>query len=116
MMRLLYDSEGDVLDVIFDERLHRAKKAAYRLRDGLMLYLAVDSMKPVQLTVVNFRILAQLPVVHFNGWQAMKPADKKKILPILTSPTLSPFLKLDPKTGYGHLSTPDMLEVFSAAT
>jgi hypothetical protein len=27
-MRLLYDPEGDVLDVIFDERLHHAKKAA----------------------------------------------------------------------------------------
>jgi hypothetical protein len=48
-MRLLYDPEGDVLDVIFDERLHRAEKTAYRLRDGIMLYLTTDSVKPIQL-------------------------------------------------------------------
>jgi hypothetical protein len=36
-MRLLYDPEGDILDVIFDENLHHAEKSAFRLRDGLML-------------------------------------------------------------------------------
>jgi hypothetical protein len=116
-MRLLYDPKDDVLDVIFDERLHRAEneKAAYRLRDGFMLYVTVDSMKPIQLTVVNYRRLAQLPVVHFNGWQALKKTDQEQLLPILTSPTLSTFLKLDPQTGYGHLSSPLMLEMFSLA-
>ena len=114
-MRFLYDQEGDVLDVIFDERLHRAEteKAAYRLRDGFIMYVTVDLKKLIQLTVVNYRRLAQLPVVHFNGWQTLKKTDKEKLLPILTSPALATFLKLDPQTGYGHLSSPPMLEMFS---
>jgi hypothetical protein len=52
-MRLLYDAEVDVLNVIFDERLHRAEQAAY--------------------------------------------------------------LKLDPQTGYGHLPSQPMLEMFPLA-
>jgi len=49
---LSYYPEGDLLEVIFDTSLHRVKKTAYRLRDGLMLFVAVDSAKPVQLTIV----------------------------------------------------------------
>lgn len=114
-MRLLYDSEGDVLNVIFDERLRDADQAAYRLRDGLMLYVTVDSMKPVQLTVVSYRRLAQQPRFHFNGWEKLKAADRKKLLPILASPAISAIVKLDPKTGYGYLASPPMLEMFSLA-
>jgi hypothetical protein len=115
-MRLLYDPEGDVLDVIFDERLHRAeKKAAYELSDGFILYVTSDSMKPIQLTVVNYRRLAQLPKFQFYGWERLKAADRKKLLPILSSPSVSAIIKLDPKTGYGHLASPPMLEMFSLA-
>jgi len=114
-MRILYDPEGDVLDVIFDERLHRAEKSVFRLRDGLMLYLTADQMKPVQLTVVNYLRLAQLPALHFNGWQRIKAGDRKKLLPILNSPMLTNFVKLDPKTGYGHLASHAILEMFSVA-
>ncbi|MGH7600644.1 MAG: hypothetical protein ACREOI_30170, partial [bacterium] len=97
MMRLLYDPEGDVLDVIFDELLHRAeKKAAYELSDGFMLYVTTDSMKPIQLTVVNYWRLAQLPTFNFYGWKKLKAADRTKLLPILDSPAISAFLKLDP--------------------
>lgn len=114
-MRLLYDPEGDVLDVIFDERLHRAEKAAYRLRDGIMLYLTADSVKPIQLTLVNYRRFAQLPVLQFEGWQSLKPSAKQRLTPILASPMVSRFLKLDVRTGYGHLASPDVLEMFSLA-
>jgi hypothetical protein len=80
-MRLSYDAEGDVLEVIFDERLHRARKKAYRLRRGIVLYVSVEAMKPVQLTLVSYRGLAQLPVVHFDGWQALPTPEKKLLLP-----------------------------------
>jgi len=114
-MRLLYDAEGDVLNVIFDERLHRAEQTAYRLSDGLMLYVTQDSLKPAQLTIVNYTRLAELPTFYFYGWKKLKLTDRKKILPILNSPSISSFLKLDPKTGYGHLASPDVLKMFSLA-
>ena len=114
-MRLLYDPEGDILNVIFDECLQDVDQAAYRLRDGLMLYVAVDSMKPIQLTVVSYRRLAELPSFHFNGWAKLKAADRTKLLPILNSPAVSAFLKLDPQTGYGHLASSPVLEMFPLA-
>jgi hypothetical protein len=114
-MRLSYDSEGDVLNVIFDERLRRAPKIAYELREGFILYLAVDSMRPVQLTAVNYRRLSEFPTFLFSGWKKQKSADRKKLLPILASPALSSFLKLDPRTGYGYVSKSVMLDMFHLA-
>lgn len=114
-MRLLYDPEGDVLDVIFDERLHHAEKAAFRLRDGIVLYVTIDSMTPIQLTVVNYRFLAQLPQIHFNKWQELPLIEKDQLLPIINSPAVSTFVKLDSKTGYGHLASSPVLEMFPLA-
>jgi len=114
-MRILYDPEGDVLDVIFDERLHRSDKIAYELRDGFILYVTVDSLKPIQLTVVNYQRLAQRSTFLFSGWKKLKAADRKKLAPILASPALSSFLKLDPQTGYGYVGKSVMLDVFPLA-
>jgi len=116
-MRLSYDEEGDVLEVIFDERLHRARarKNAYKLRLGIVLYLSADTMQPVQLTLVSYRALAEFPVIHFEGWDKLSKSDKALLSPILKSPAISAFLRIDPKTGDGHISSPDMLEVLPVA-
>lgn len=114
-MNLSYEPDGDLLEVIFDESLHNAEQKAYRLRDGLMLFLTADSMEPVQLTIVSYRGLAQLPSFYFNGWAKLKATDKKKLLPILNSPQVSAFVKLDPRTGYGHLTSHAILEPFALA-
>ncbi len=76
-MFLSYDPEGDVLEVVFDEDLHRAKQAAYQLRDGIILYVTADTLKPVQLTLVNYSGLMRFPVVHFDRWQAIAASDKE---------------------------------------
>ncbi|MCI0694451.1 hypothetical protein L0337_20880 [candidate division KSB1 bacterium] len=116
-MRLSYDPEVDLLEVIFDERLHGVEneKAAFQLRDGIILYVTADLKRMIQLTVVNYRRYAELPVVHFEGWNTFSKKDKQQLLPLIASPTLLAFLKLDPKTGYGHLTTPDVLEMFAVA-
>ncbi|MFQ5630153.1 MAG: hypothetical protein ACE5I1_15400 [bacterium] len=115
-MLLWYDFEGDVMEIIFDKRLHRNEnKAAYSLQMGFVLYLDAESMEPIQLTIVNYMRLTELPIITFDGWQEIKASDKEQLLPILNAPPVSNFLKLDPKTGYGHLSNPGVVEVFSAA-
>ncbi|NUO79515.1 hypothetical protein HUU05_05515 [candidate division KSB1 bacterium] len=50
-----YDAEGDILEVIFDETKHRKQvsQRAFRLRQGILLYVATESNDPVQLTLVN---------------------------------------------------------------
>ncbi len=114
-MRLSYDEEGDVLEVIFNERLHRARKKAYRLRQGIVLYVSTDTMKPVQLTLVSYRGLVQFPVVHFDGWHALPASDKELLLPIISSPAISAFLRIDPETGNGHLASADVLKILPVA-
>jgi len=114
-MFLSYDPEGDVLEVVFDESLHRAEQVAYKLRQGMVLYVTTGGLKPVQLTIVNYRALAQFPVIHFDEWQALPLADKKSLQPLFTSPPISNFLKLDPETGYGHFPSPAMPEILAIA-
>lgn len=114
-MKLNYDPEGDVLEIIFNEALHRGEKKAYKLHDGMILYVSVDKMAPVQLTLVNYRKAVQLPAIYFEGWLKLNKDEQKNILPIITSLPVSSFLRFDPQSGYGHLSTPDVMEVVSAA-
>lgn len=85
-MFLSYDSEGNVLEVVFDESLHQAEQSAYQLRDGIVVYIAARSNKLVQLTRVCYRELAQIPVIHFAGWQKLTAAARKQLLPIVVAP------------------------------
>lgn len=114
-MFISYDSEGDVLEVIFDESLHQAEQMAYELRDGILVYVSMPRHKLVQLTLVNYRALAQFPVVQFEGWKKLTAAAKKKLLPILTSSPVANILRLDPKTGHGHITFPATPEIFAIA-
>ena len=114
-MRMHYDPEGDVLEVIFNEQLHRQEKKAFKLREGIILYLNESALAPVQLTLVNYKKAAQLPALLFNGWQKLTKSEQKKLLPVLTASPVSAFLQIDPRTGYGHLSRPEMFEILSVA-
>ncbi|MCL4704474.1 hypothetical protein KJ068_04905 [bacterium] len=114
-MFLSYDSEGDVLEVVFDESLHQAEQSAYQLRDGIIVYVAARSNKPVQLTLVSYRELARIHAIHFDGWQKLTAAARKRLFPIISSPPLSNFFKFDPKTGYGTIIFPTMPEILAIA-
>jgi len=115
IMYLSYDSEGDVLEVIFDEELHRADQIAYKLRLGIVLYLTADAKQLVQLTLVSYRALAEFPVIHFEGWNALSKSDRALLTPLLKSPAISAFLRIDPQTGDGHIASPNMLEALPLA-
>jgi len=115
VMLISYDPEGDVLEVVFDESLQDAEQVAFKFRDGIVLYTTVNTLKPVQLTLVSYRALAEFPVIHFEGWDKLSKSDKASLSPILKSPVISAFLRIDPKSGNGHISSPDMLEILSAA-
>ena len=110
-----YVPEVDVLEVIFDESLHTAEQVADELRDGIVLCMSAQDHKLVQLTLVSYRELAELPVVDFAGWRKLSASARKRLLPIVTSPTITNFLKLDPKTGAGHVIFPARSEAFSMA-
>lgn len=109
-MQLLYDEEGDVLDVIFKEPASNGSQAGYELRQGVVLYVTAK-MTPLQLTVVNFRRLTQLPVIHFDRLEKHPKKIREKLLSRLASPPLSSLLRIDPATNYGHIMSPALLDV-----
>jgi hypothetical protein len=113
-MQLLYDEEGDVLDVIFKEGEQNTAYAGYELRRGVVLYVTAD-MEPVQLTVVNFQRLTQLPVIHFDLLEAQPKKRRAQLLSLIASPPFSSLLRIDPRTNYGHLMSPAILDVFAKA-
>ena len=112
-----YDAEGDVLEVIFNETLHRAqvRQRAFKLRQGVVLYVATEGIEPVQLTLVNYRRLMPFPQVDFDGWRKLKVSDKKLLKPIINSPAVTAFMKLDTETGYGHIASPNMPDILALA-
>lgn len=114
-MRISYDPEGDVLEVIFDERQQRVSKKAFRLRHGIVLYLTADCQKPVQLTLVSYRALAQLPGFECDGWQRLSTSDKAIVKPVLISPAVSAFIKLDIETGFGQIAVSSVPDIFAVA-
>ncbi len=114
-MRIQYDPEGDILEIIFNEQFHLAEKRSIKLRDGIILFISKTQSVPVQLTLVNYKKAAQLPSIFFDGWNRLEKNEKRELLPIINSSSISAFLRFDPQTGYGHLSSPGMLDVFSEA-
>ena len=109
-MQILYDEEGDVLDVKFRDSKQNAATAGYELRQGVVIYVSAK-MEPLQLTVVSYRRLIELPVIHFDRLEAQSEAIRKKLLPIIASPPVSAILRLDPITNYGHMISPELLDV-----
>jgi hypothetical protein len=113
-MQFFYDEEGDILDVFFKDESENAAEAGYELREGIVLFLTA-SMSPVQLTIVNFRRSAQLPVVHFDLLKKQPPHICGNLLRLIASPPLSSFLRIDANTFYGHVMSPAILDVCAKA-
>ncbi|MCI0617526.1 hypothetical protein L0244_31515 [bacterium] len=112
-MQLLYDEEGDVLEVIFKDGAENVAEAGCELRKGMVLYVTAD-MAPAQLTIVSFRPLTQLPVVHFDRLEKQSAKIRNNLLRLIASPPLSRFLRIDPVTFYGQIMSPALLDVCPA--
>jgi len=95
--------------------LQQTEQAAFEFRDGVVLYTIAATMQPVQLTLVSYRELEQFPVIHFDGWDTLSKSDKALLAPMLKSPAISAFLRIDPQTGDGHIAGANLLEVLPVA-
>lgn len=79
------------------------------------MYVHKKSLKPVRLTIVNYRRLATLPAILFEGWKALTDEEKAIANPLLASPPVANFIQIDSKTGYGHIARPGILEALTVA-
>jgi len=108
-MKILYDDIHDILDMFFGERSSKSEMSAYELRDGIIVFVN-GRMQPVQLTLVNFRRLTEIPVSHFDKLGGYPKEEREKLLHLLKSPPISNILRIDPKQFYGHVVSPSLVE------
>jgi hypothetical protein len=113
-MQLLYDEEGDILDVIFKDDKRTVAEAGYELRQGMVLHVTAN-MLPVHLTIVSFRPLSRLPVVHFDHLKKQPSKIRQQLLQLIASPPVSAFLRVDPATYYGQVIAHPVLEASAKA-
>ncbi|MFQ5650563.1 MAG: hypothetical protein ACE5IY_11530 [bacterium] len=66
------------------------------------------------MTLVNFRRLVTLPVIHFDCLQSQPEEIRQTLLSLIASPPLSALLKIDARTNYGHVMSPALLDVCAA--
>jgi len=109
-MRILYDETNDILDIVLQDNGTVTAETGSELRDGIVIYLD-KKIKPIQMTVVNFRRLTRFPVIHFDQLEAQPEELRKKLLAEISSSPFSAFLRIDPETNYGHIVSPSLLEV-----
>jgi hypothetical protein len=113
-MQLLYDEEGDVLDVTFKDDAQAVAEAGYELRQGTVLHVN-GNMSPVHLTIVSYLPLSQRPAVHFDRLKKQSPKLRRQLLQFIASPPVSAFLRIDPNTFYGQVISHPVLEAFAKA-
>jgi hypothetical protein len=112
-MQVLYDEEGDVLDIFFTDEKHDLAYAGYEVRQGIVVYVT-KSFSPVQLTMVSFRRLTQAPAIHFNELKKQPAKIRNKLMRLIASPPLSSFFRIDANTFYGRVMNPAILDICSA--
>jgi len=109
-MQLLYDEEGDVLDIFFTDDEQALAYAGYEVRQGIVVYVT-KNFSPVQLTVVSFRRLTQAPAIYFSALKKQPARLRNKLMRLIASSPVSSFLRIDANTFYGRVMNPAVLDI-----
>lgn len=90
-VRITYDPEGDILYITFGQP---TAATGYQLSDQILLRVDPQTQKAAGLTILNFSVHArtaqELPLPGLEE----DPEVKSRLLPILASPPVAPFLRV----------------------
>lgn len=115
MKSIHYDAEGDILAVTFAEgQTH----TGVELSDNIIVYYNPENEKLLKLIMVSYYAMlraSQHRAIELDGLQMMNPAARTKVMRVLRSPSLNPFLQLE-FVQNTHLQLSRVNEVFTPAT
>ncbi len=94
MKSILYDSEGDILTVVFVENNDQRTRGV-ELSDNVVLYYNVKTKQPIQLILTSYLAMLEASTrkpLRLNGLQKMPASIRNSILRIIRVPPVSHFL------------------------
>ncbi len=94
MKSILYDSEGDILTVVFVENNDQPTRGV-KLSDNVVLYYDVKTKQPIQLILISYLAMLEASTrkpLRLNGLQKMPASVRNSILRIIRVPPVSHFL------------------------
>ena len=90
-IKINYDSEGDILDVIFSIGTPQ-KRTAVEVNDNLMLSMDTEFKEVIGITLVSYsKMLKKQLKINLN---ALPERKRKNLLKLLLTPPISLFLEL----------------------
>ena len=114
-LRLVYDAEGDILDVDF--RLTRkVSQQGIELHDNIVLWTDTRCMQALRLLFISYSRLCEQPALTLSKLKKLPPRQQTQLLRLLNSEPVKRFLVLvDEKKFRFRVVAPGVKEVAIAA-
>jgi hypothetical protein len=110
-VRLVYDAEGDILDVDFrltGEKPHRG----IELHDNITVWTDAEEKKVLRLMLLSYSQLCSQPALALNKLQKMPTRRRSKLVKLLTSKPVKRFLvSVDEKKFHFRVAEPGVREM-----
>lgn len=113
-VRLVYDAEGDILDVDF--RLTGEKpRRGIELHDNVMVWTDAEEKKILRLLLLSYSQLCAQPALTLKQLQKMPTRRRSKLIKLLANDPVKRFLvPVDEKQSRFRVAEPGMREMVAA--
>ncbi len=113
-VRLVYDAEGDILDVDF--RLTGEKpRRGIELHDNVTVWTDAEEKKILRFILLSYSQLCAQPTLAFNKLQKMPARRRSKLVKLLTSEPIKRFLvSVDEKKFRFRIAEPGVRDMAAA--
>jgi len=92
LIRFCYDTEGDILDITFDFGKPNQREG-FELNDNIVLFVDRETDRPLGLMFISYSKLLQ-KIMSLDYLDTMPPAQQHRLMKILGTDLLKPFLTL----------------------
>ena len=113
-IRLVYDAEGDILDVDF--RLTGQKpQRGIELHDNITVWSDAQGTRILHLTLLSYSALLEQPSLSLSGLKKLPTQQRTNLLKLLKSEPIKRFLVcLDEKKAHFRVTEPGVREAAAA--
>lgn len=113
-IKIVYDAEGDILDIDF-RLTGEIPKRGIELHDNVTLWTDADQTTPVRLMLLSYSHLVEQPALCFDNLKHLPAHQQRSVLNLLTHQPLTRLLTcLDEKAFRFQVIEPKMKELAAA--